>query len=1149
MRGSNRCLLSMASTLVMIAAAEVRADSTLPVFTDGFDNAAFLAENYKPTPVDAWRAEDGRLVAKPSGVASAALKRDVPTECEVVVDVTPLELKNDFAGIILHGVNFLIRPDGYWCPYRVEGMEKSLGAAVKAELIANKKYQFRIVCRKVNEAKMFSWFVDDAKVAEFIESGKIQGAGFAFFANKMPIAYDNLSISRLVQGEVSSNLLGNSSFEVVRDGYPRGWNLGDPTPMLGVYDSIEKFWQSWALDHDAANVRSGKTALRLDSNGDAVVRSVQSGAAAIAINSPVTCSIYIKSDTDDLPVNMILWESFGKSHRQDFKVGKDWQRCQMVVKAPEKNNIHLGVELKAKGTIWLDDAQIELGDAATTYRPSAMESLPSATSEETISFPEKIELRRFKTSPLFDGKIEDVWQGVAKTDKFLIKGKNVPENKTEAFLGCDDDNLYLAFRCHSGDLAKIKTTAKEDNSGAIWADDCIEIFIDPALSRSRSLHLGLNAAGAKAAVDGKTLSRTDTWEVKTSLNPDGKCWEAEVRLPLCMLGLTQAGGDEWGINLCRNDTSKSEQSCTALTPRINFHDVAYYGSIVWPEGMLRKFALDVSDLRLSEAVEADNLVVSGVVRGASGGDKVPGIQFFVADKPVTEKKPLTLNDDNTAEFSLACDKGLAKQDTALTGKIVSREGMLLKHFEQTVKLEKRIDAYTQRNYYMNEENALLVANFNIPFQPGMAGVVAVTGNDGKRLWSGDVPALKRTMRVDVPIGSLPVGSYDVQFDIKNGDTLLASAHAPLLKMAYQKNGTQIDRERRCIIVDGKPFLVIAPLVHMFSHPQEYIRKLARHWSDAGFKTIMVVKNSTRPDFKQCFDDLLAACEEHGVKTILWPGYGWNDGAAAEPIVRPFMQAPSLIAWLPVDEPELYTTPDKVIRCINEFRKCDPYHPAFMNNSVMGIPSRYADLTTDILSIDDYVTKYARVADVIANVATMTKVGEKERKPSWMFLEGSNQQHHGREPTVGEQVAQSYGTIITGCSGMYYFMGQPSCKLHWETYKQINKELLSLSDVIFSLEEAPTATINTPAVIATTRRLGDSLYVISVNLEDKPVDAILRLPDGQRIGGSAEVLFENRSVNLKGAAIRDSYAPHERHVYKLDADAAGWFSWRAIRNML
>ncbi len=1135
---NKKWFLSFTMMFFLNSFMNVYAESKLPVFSDSFETAAFLIENYNPSPAGVWSIADGHLKVNAPGAASAALKKNIPEECEVIVDITPLDWKDKYyAGITLHGVNFLLRKDGYWNPYKIPGLSYSLGGFAKDQIKVNQKYQFRIVCRKVNDAMMFTWFVNDVKVREFIEAGKLKYGGFAFFANKMVADYDNLSISKIVQGETSRNMLFNSSFEYTQDGYPLYWKLGDPTWMLNEYDSIDKFWQTWALEHDKAHVRSGSTSLRLESNGDSLGRSVQASQASITIGSPVTCSIYVKADREDFPVSMRLWETYGKSHFGDFTVGKEWQRCEMVVTNPALNSIRITVSFKEEGTIWLDDAQVELGETVSKYEPSALDARFTKTKEQKIVFPEKIELKRFKSPPVLDGKIEERWHEMAKTDKFFIKGKTEPDYKTEAFLGYDDDNLYLAFRCHCDDTSELKAVAKEDNSGYIWTDDCVEIFLDPMLSRSKYLHLGLNSQGVKAAAAGNERPGTDSWDVKTSLDKNGKYWEAEVKLPLSILGLTDATGNEWGINLCRNERSRDQQSCTALTPRINFHDVTYYGSVVWPSDIVKKFALNVEELRLAEAVDADNLVLAGVLRGKRGANKSVSIQFFADMNPVAPKQKITLNQDGDAEFSFPCNLSMEKGNTyLLTGKIFSHKGEIIKQFERTVRVEKRIETYTQRNYYMNEENAILVVKLNIPINTDTSGIITIIDKD-KKLWSGNVPLIKREMRIDVPISSLPIGAYDIMLEIKNGEKLLASAKSPLVKRDYVKNGTQIDRERLCIVVDGKPFLVIAPLWHMFSHSQEFINKVAKHWAEAGFKTIEVVKNSTHKDFEKSFENILAACDENGLKTILWPGYDRSQDPKDEfeKVAAPFMKAPSLIAWLPVDEPDLGSTQEcaRVTACINEFRRRDPYHPAFMNNFSSGIPSHLAHMT-DILSIDDYVTNQEdrTVDSVLESFRSIVRIGEKERKPSWMFVSGNNLSNHAREPSIGEQVAQSYGVVIEGCSGIVYFLGQPSGKLHWEILKQINEELLSLNDVIFSLEETVPAVVKAGSVISMTRRLDDNLYIISVNLEDKPVDAVVVLPGNVKTKGKVEVLFEERSIDFKDGQFSDVYAPHQRHVYRI-----------------
>jgi len=205
----------------------------------------------------------------------------------------------------------------------------------------------------------------------------------------------------------------------------------------------------------------------------------------------------------------------------------------------------------------------------------------------------------------------------------------------------------------------------------------------------------------------------------------------------------------------------------------------------------------------------------------------------------------------------------------------------------------------------------------------------------------------------------------------------------------------------------------------------------------------------------------------------------------------------------------------------------------MNNSRLGIPSRFAGLDTDILSLDDYITNQEgrSVGEILDSVAAMNDASIETRKPSLVFLAGSNLFNHYREPTAGEQVAQTYGSVIKGAAGVWYFGGIPFARKHWEAYKQLNSELLSLSDVLFSGEAVDPIASDQSAVISLTRRHGGKIYLITVNIENRPATASFRLPGGVKTAG---VLFENRQLKVADGVLKDDYAPHERHVYSFEA---------------
>jgi hypothetical protein len=200
---------------------------------------------------------------------------------------------------------------------------------------------------------------------------------------------------------------------------------------------------------------------------------------------------------------------------------------------------------------------------------------------------------------------------------------------------------------------------------------------------------------------------------------------------------------------------------------------------------------------------------------------------------------------------------------------------------------------------------------------------------------------------------------------------------------------------------------------------------------------------------------------------------------------------------------------------------------------MGIPSRFAGLPGDILSVDDYITNREgrSVSEIVHQVEILERAGRPTHRPSWIFISGNNLHNHYREPTPGEQVAQSYGCALAGASGLLYFMAHPAGKEHWLTLRQLNRELLALGPILFSAEPAPRATCSSAAIRFATRRVGAQLYLVAVNLENRPADAKFQIPKLDQT--DAVVLFEDRTVAVQSEAIVDRFDPYARHVYRLE----------------
>lgn len=159
--------------------------------------------------------------------------------------------------------------------------------------------------------------------------------------------------------------------------------------------------------------------------------------------------------------------------------------------------------------------------------------------------------------PTIDGSLdEDVWK--SPEVKFFDENGLVSETEpTMVYFAYDRDHLYIAAHCHESQIDALKTAATEQD-GAVYSDDCIGLFLEPAQSEGKAYQLYFNANGI--AFDQKLIRDVDgyfdgdlnwhgMYEVRTSRGAD--FWNLEVCIPLDQFGEKLACGDKWRVNFRR----------------------------------------------------------------------------------------------------------------------------------------------------------------------------------------------------------------------------------------------------------------------------------------------------------------------------------------------------------------------------------------------------------------------------------------------------------------------------------------------------------------------------------------------------------------------------------------------------------------------
>ncbi|MDQ3713044.1 MAG: carbohydrate binding family 9 domain-containing protein [Acidobacteriota bacterium] len=162
---------------------------------------------------------------------------------------------------------------------------------------------------------------------------------------------------------------------------------------------------------------------------------------------------------------------------------------------------------------------------------------------------------RFESAPVIDGQLNDeVWRNAAVFGEFLQTqpGDNVqPSHPTEAMIGYDAKNLYIAFRVKQ-DRDKIRATVtRRDN---IFNDDYIGVYLDTFNDQRQAYTiffnpLGIQGDGTLTEGRGEDYSIDLLMESKGVLTEDG--YTIEAAIPFKSLRYEAGKNKNWGIHIFR----------------------------------------------------------------------------------------------------------------------------------------------------------------------------------------------------------------------------------------------------------------------------------------------------------------------------------------------------------------------------------------------------------------------------------------------------------------------------------------------------------------------------------------------------------------------------------------------------------------------
>jgi hypothetical protein len=248
--------------------------------------------------------------------------------------------------------------------------------------------------------------------------------------------------------------------------------------------------------------------------------------------------------------------------------------------------VELDLTGKLGGRIVGGQARITAGETAEVVLPSpAPLSAPPGEYDVDVSLNGVVQTfklrarrgllaRKLMQPPTLDGMLDD-WTLPPTLSEFEpFGGEQNISQQTQAWIGYDEDALYLAVHCAEDRMEQLRANVTEPD-GPVWEDDDLAIFLDPGASRSLYYQFEINPLGT--VYDSHNDDRT--WNSGASIQSklESDAWVLEMAIPWSALGSVPDSGSRWGINLGRQEKPHGETSSITST----FKETAAFADLIF----------------------------------------------------------------------------------------------------------------------------------------------------------------------------------------------------------------------------------------------------------------------------------------------------------------------------------------------------------------------------------------------------------------------------------------------------------------------------------------------------------------------------------------------------------------------------------------
>lgn len=380
----------------------------------------------------------------------------------------------------------------------------------------------------------------------------------------------------------------------------------------------------------------------------------------------------------------------------------------------------------------------------------------------------------------------------------------------------------------------------------------------------------------------------------------------------------------------------------------------------------------------------------------------------------------------------------------------------------------------------------------------------------------------------VRLTELAPGNYRLVASIKRGATALGHGEANVL--LHPEPTVKFNNQGVCY-VRGEPFFPLGMYHVAWSASREQMLKCLQDLADAGFNTVHT--SCTNLDIYQEVLDKAQALGLH----VIPEGIG-----ATSPGLQRFRSHPAVLAWNSGDEPDCANVPPVQVGVnVDAIRDVDPNHLIYTTVANPDLLNQYAPYA-DVFSNDPYPLAGGNTNTVaVANATARARAAVGPGRALWMvpqcfgYAKGP-----WNIPTPTQERSMTYQALIEGANGLIWYayddiqfkvLDHPEL---WAMLKQLTREIKTLTPTLLepACDGQRFAAGPDKSLRGVSIRLGNEVTVLTAHSNEKDLGQQELGVPGLPASGQAEVMFEDRSIDVVDGKIKDAFAPYAVHVYRM-----------------